>query len=72
MGLVGTDMIRTNNYLIVKKCGNKWVPIRENIFRDWRGINNKLIEIQNGEWLGHSKKGEYNIMQVCYCDFDKE
>lgn len=64
-------MIRTNEYIVVKKIKNKWRLTREYGCIDaysLKDANDVLRNIQNGEIMGHSKNGEYKIMEICYCE----
>lgn len=64
-------MIRTKEYIIVKKYGNKWVPAKEYGCIEPYSLRNAmevLEDMRNGEIEGHSKNGEYKIMEICYCD----
>lgn len=66
-------MIRTKEYIVVKKYGSKWIPAKElnNIevysFKDAQEV---LSDMKNGNIPGHSKKAKYRILEVCYCNLE--
>jgi len=70
-------MIRTSNYIIAKKRGNKWIPAKEYCpdSKQYRCVETYSLtdakevlgDMRNGDIPGHSGKCKYRIMEICYC-----
>jgi hypothetical protein len=69
-------MIRTETYIIVKKHGNKWVPIKQYCGKSFKEVQIyslrdaiiMLKDFRSGDMPGHSRTSVYKIAEICYCD----
>jgi len=64
-------MIRTKDYIIAKFHNREWIPVKEYGSVEaytLRDAHEVLNDLRNGDVEGHSKKCQYKIMEICFCD----